>query len=302
MTFAEEYKKSLKMAEAEELLDLVFYRPIAFSLVKLIYRLPITPNQITFLSLLSGLAAAHYFSSGIPAQYTIAVLWYLVANVLDCSDGQLARLQGSGTPLGRIIDGVIDYIISVAVFASLAMGLTQESGNASIWYLVVAAGISSALHAIFFDYYQQEFISTVRGERNFLLREVEKFESEITELRNSKQSVGRRVLLQIYFQYLKVQKRSRHQNELRQQIPPELYRTRNIRIMRWWSFLGSTTNRSLLIVAGLFQQPLLFLWTVVVLGNAWFIVAFVWQRNICRQLEKTRLGTYQPEKEAAAKA
>ncbi|HEX9006732.1 MAG TPA: CDP-alcohol phosphatidyltransferase family protein, partial [Bacteroidota bacterium] len=80
------------MAEAEELLDLIFYRPIAFVFVKLIYRLPITPNQVTFLSLLAGFAAAWCFLPGTPEGFVWAGIWYAVANTLDCGDGMLARL------------------------------------------------------------------------------------------------------------------------------------------------------------------------------------------------------------------
>ena len=94
------------MAEVEEPLDLLFYRPIAFAIVKLIYRLPITPNQVTLLSLGAGLVAAYYFSLGTAGAFIAAAVWYAVTNILDCCDGMLARLQGSGTPLGRLIDGI----------------------------------------------------------------------------------------------------------------------------------------------------------------------------------------------------
>jgi len=36
-----------------------------------------------------------------------------------------------------------------------------------------------------------------------------------------------------------------------QQYPAELFRQRTKSIMRWWTFLGPTTNRSLLLIAGL---------------------------------------------------
>src|ERR1051325_8384328 len=143
----EEYKRSLKMPEAEEVFDLVFYRPIAFVFVKAIYRLPITPNQVTGLSLIAGLISAWYFSAGTPAALAAAAVWYAVANVLDCSDGQLARLQKSGSLMGRVVDGVVDYISSVAIFLGIGIGGGQ------MWWLVVLGGVSSALHAIMFDQY-----------------------------------------------------------------------------------------------------------------------------------------------------
>src|SRR5438034_931824 len=97
----EEYKRSLKMPEAEEVFDLLFYRPIAFVFVKAIYRLPITPNQVTGLSLVAGLVSAWYFSAGTTAALAVAAIWYAIANILDCSDGQLARLQESGSQAGH---------------------------------------------------------------------------------------------------------------------------------------------------------------------------------------------------------
>lgn len=64
MILIEEYKKSLKMVEAEEILNLVLYRLIAFVLVKLIYRLPIRPNQVTYGSLTVGILPAVEFAQG----------------------------------------------------------------------------------------------------------------------------------------------------------------------------------------------------------------------------------------------
>ena len=46
------------MVEVEEFFDLVFYRPLAYLLVKSIYRTRITPNQVTWLALLIGFIGA----------------------------------------------------------------------------------------------------------------------------------------------------------------------------------------------------------------------------------------------------
>ena len=62
MHIREEYKKSLKMLEVEEFLDLVLYRPLALVFVRVVHRTPLTPNGITFLSFLSGLASAYSFA------------------------------------------------------------------------------------------------------------------------------------------------------------------------------------------------------------------------------------------------
>lgn len=285
MRILQEYRNSLKMAEVEEPLDLFFYRPIAFGIVKLLYRSPITPNQVTLLSLGAGLVAAYYLSLGTLGAFMVAAVWYAVANVLDCCDGMLARLQGSGTPLGRLMDGIIDWVISVAIFLGLGIGLEAITGNPSVWYLVIAGGITSALHAIVFDFHQQEYLSNVRGRENYHSFETDKTRGELRRLQDSHGPWWRRGVLLIYLQYLKVQDRIQIRTGNQRQYSPEIFRDHNRRMMRWWTLLGTTTNRSLLIVAALFGAPSVFLWVVVIPGNLFLLFMLMQQRNVRRRME-----------------
>ncbi|MBX2990809.1 MAG: CDP-alcohol phosphatidyltransferase family protein [Bacteroidetes bacterium] len=280
MTIAEEYRKSLKMAEAEEILDLMLYRPIAFILVKLIYRLPITPNQVTYAALIAGLIAAFEFGQGTANGFIWGAIWYAIANVLDCGDGMLARLQKSGTPLGRIVDGIVDWVSSVAIFFGLGLGLSAYYGQPLLWLLAFAAGMLSGYHAMMFDKRQQEYISTVRGERNFIDRESEKINAELNITTNP----VRRLFLSAYRWYLTVQEGSRERHVELPHYPPQLYRSYNKSIMRWWTFLGPTTNRSLLMIAGLLTAPEWFCWAVIVPMNLYLVFLTLWQREVTRKL------------------
>ena len=277
----EEYRRSLKMPEAEEVLDLVFYRPFGYLFVKGVYRFPITPNQVTFLSLIAGLVAASFLSIGTASALLMSALWYAGANILDCSDGQLARLQKSGTLLGRVVDGIADYISSIAIFLGVAFGLSRA--GADQWWLVIAAGISSALHAILFDYYQSEFISTVRGERNFLEREMERFTLEIHRMKAEHREGVKILVLRLYLSYLRLQEKS-STGKKAMMFNPEEYRAHNRLMIRAWSFLGPTTNRSLLILSCLAGRVEYFLWTITLAGNIWMIVCYLLQRRIHRSM------------------
>jgi phosphatidylglycerophosphate synthase len=285
MTIAQEYKQSLKMAEAEEILDLILYRPIAFVIVKLIYRLPITPNQMTYGALVAGLVSAIEFAQGTPRGFLLGAVWYAIANVLDCGDGMLARLQKSGTPLGRLVDGIVDWVSSVAIFYGLGMGMSAYFGEPLYWLLAIAAGIISGYHAMVFDKRQQEYITTVRGERNFIERESEKIAAELQQSTNP----ARRLVLSAYQWYMKVQERSAEEEQGAKQYPPELYREHTKRIMRWWTWLGPTTNRSLLMLAGLLARPDWFCWFVLVPVNVYLIGMRLWQRHVTRELDATDL-------------
>lgn len=283
----DEYRRSLKMPEAEEILDLLFYRPAAFLVVKSIYRLPITPNQLTAGALIAGLAAAYYFAAGTEPALPVAALWYTAANILDCSDGQLARLQDSGTLLGRVVDGMVDYVSGIAVFLGIGVGLSYS--HPELWWLVVTAGVSSAVHAIFFDRFQGEFISTVRGEKNFLDAEMERFTLEIQNMETGNRQGVKKVFLRLYLRYLKLQKTSatKHGSIL---PAADHYRAKNSVVIRLWSLLGPTTNRSLLIVSALVGRVDLFLWSVTILGNGWLMICFVLQRRMERSMNDSRNG------------
>ena len=60
-TLLQQYKASIKDISIEQPLHLYFFRPIAFVFVKLFYPFPLTPNQISFLSMTTGIAGGIFF-------------------------------------------------------------------------------------------------------------------------------------------------------------------------------------------------------------------------------------------------
>ena len=277
----EEYRRSLKLPEAEEFFDLTFYRPLAFAFVKSVYRLPITPNQVTVLSMLSGLVAARFFADGASGALAWGAFWYALANVLDCADGQLARLQQSGTPLGRLVDGIADYVSSIAIFLGIGAGLAAAGTPA--WVLVVAAGVSSAVHALLFDHYQSEYLSIVRSERAFTGGEIERISAELSRSGSTWRSALRTAVLRLYLAYLRLQDRTAPRAGPGP-IDPARFRNANRGIIRVWSVLGPTTNRTLLIVCALAGRLDAYLLAVLLAGNAWVLLAYLLQRRVDRSL------------------
>ena len=110
MSLYQEYKSSIKIITSEEFFDLILFRPLAFVLVKGISSTRITPNQLTFVSILFFLAAGTFISTGSIDAVFAAGLFIGIGNVLDCADGQLARVNQSGSEFGRILDGIGDYV------------------------------------------------------------------------------------------------------------------------------------------------------------------------------------------------
>ncbi len=66
--------------------------------------------------------------------YTLALAAFLIASVLDVLDGWLARRWGQVTPLGTVLDPIVDIVFNLSIFASLA-----RAGLLPVWVLGVAA-------------------------------------------------------------------------------------------------------------------------------------------------------------------
>jgi phosphatidylglycerophosphate synthase len=271
------------MHEAEEVFDLIFYRPVAYLFVQLIKHFPITPNQITIISMMFGLLAAWQFSYGTPEDSIYGALLFVISNVLDCADGQLARIQKSGTLFGRIIDGVADYIVGIAIFIGIGFGFGYM--NHEMWIVLVLAGFSTAMHAIFFDHYQNEFISIVRSEKNFLDKEIEQFRNELRIMKTDRRNSVRSILLIFYLKYLIVQKGFGKKPD-NVQFDSARYKNENSLAIRFWSFIGPTTNRTILIFFAFLGSIDVYLWTVLIAGNLWLIFCRIYQSIIEKRMER----------------
>ena len=75
----------------------------------------ITPNQITFLSFLFGIAAAGCY---LTTHFVIGSILLAVSGILDLTDGSVARLTNKKSDFGAIIDWIVDkYVDGIVLFA-----------------------------------------------------------------------------------------------------------------------------------------------------------------------------------------
>lgn len=292
MSLLTEYRKSLKAVEVEELLDLIFFRPMAFLVVLSVYRTPLTPNATTVLATIVGVAAAVWMGIGSEGALVIAALLLILYNILDCSDGMLARLQQSGSRIGRILDGAADYVVTVAFYTGIGVGYASRSAHPEVaWALTVAAGLSNALHSGLVDFYRNRFLDYRLDRVSVLGDDLEEFRQEYQRLRGEKGRAGEKILLWLYLQYSSVQRlavsrRSRVPGTPK--IPGEMYLRANKPLIRWWTFLGPTTELTLLILGCLAGRLEFFLWTIVVPGNALAFVLKLLQDRSDRHLAAGR--------------
>ena len=124
-------------------------RPAAAVVLVPLERSRVTPNQVTFASLFvfAGAVAMMVAMPG-HAGLVAAVLVIELSYVLDCVDGQLARLRGTSTPVGAHLDFLMDELKAFLLVAASAVRLWQERQD-EIWLaeglvglVVVASAIS----------------------------------------------------------------------------------------------------------------------------------------------------------------
>lgn len=115
-----------------------FARPISLQISRRLAPRGVSPNQMTFASMLVGLAAAPFFLSSRPELQVIGGLLFVLHSVLDGCDGELARLTYRESRFGGLFDFFSDNFVHVAIFAGMAFGWRAQV--AADWPLYFGAG------------------------------------------------------------------------------------------------------------------------------------------------------------------
>jgi phosphatidylglycerophosphate synthase len=113
-------------------------RPLSRRLTAWLLPWPVTPNQITVVSIAVGLVGAVGLATVSYPGRLGGVLLLLVSSVLDGVDGEVARARFEQSPAGARLDLLGDYVIHLATFAGLAVGLARQGPPP---LLLIAAGV-----------------------------------------------------------------------------------------------------------------------------------------------------------------
>jgi len=150
---------ALKHPDIEERIDLLFYRPLGAILARWLVRTPATPDAVTIASGLIGIAAGHALLYGTLLFDLLALGGFIVANLLDSVDGQLARLKGVANRRGRILDGVAGAAMFASFHGHLAWRLYRGDGDPMAFILGLTALLSQAVQNWVADYYRNAYLA-----------------------------------------------------------------------------------------------------------------------------------------------
>lgn len=153
----------LKGAAVEEWVDLQFFRPIGIRIARALEPTGTSADQVTLWSILIGLVAGHLFLYRDPWLNAIGFVLFVVSDVFDSADGQLARLRGVSTRLGRTLDGLGDHVRFVNLYVHLAIRLSAAGGHWQVLLLAAAAGVSHSFQSSAVDFIRNAYLSVGEG-------------------------------------------------------------------------------------------------------------------------------------------
>ncbi len=123
---------------------------LARLMVRPLAQTPVTPNQLSALTLVLALGAAWLFAQGGATAANWGAGLFVLARFLDHFDGELARLTGRKSRFGYYFDYVAGALSYTALFAGMGLGLA--AGELGAWALALgAAGAASAMLSLFIN-------------------------------------------------------------------------------------------------------------------------------------------------------
>jgi 1L-myo-inositol 1-phosphate cytidylyltransferase / CDP-L-myo-inositol myo-inositolphosphotransferase len=124
-------------------IDRVLYRPLARSLTRALLSTPISPNAVTLASMAIGVAGGLLVGSAGTGRVLAGVVCLVASGILDCCDGELARLRHAESRLGHVLDVAGDTLVAVALLAGIVRRLVR-SGPVPGWPVLAALGLGVA--------------------------------------------------------------------------------------------------------------------------------------------------------------
>jgi hypothetical protein len=248
---------TFKARDVEELIDFYLHRRAANLVVRAVAPTNIRPDQITVASGITAAVAGTLIAfASEPWQLALGAFLFFSSIVLDCSDGQLARLKGQSSFAGTYLDGMVDVVSTASIFVGhFAFMLRHDVGFWLAWCGGWAAGYAVKWHSHTYDHVKNVYLLNTEPPEKAARAypSMEMFDRERDEhLRH-----GRRASAFMTDGYRKfvIQQRNAQQKSdpavATSDAERALYRSIWKPYMRAWTFNGLGTHLFLLTVATL---------------------------------------------------
>jgi phosphatidylglycerophosphate synthase len=130
-------------------LDGILHRRLSRPVTRMLLPTRITPNQTTVAGVLVGVAGGWLLGAASTAGVLVGIAALLVSSVLDCVDGEIARVKFTESKIGHVLDVTGDTLVHASLLAGIAMQLGRTGawpGTAAL--ALLAAGVLGSFAAI----------------------------------------------------------------------------------------------------------------------------------------------------------
>jgi len=285
-----EQQPNYKAYAMEEKLDLWFFHPLGYFFARQALKTGLTPDQVTYLSMVFGIAGGLMLASWKTAWWGFAAL--IFCSVLDSADGQLARMRGGGSLIGRILDGLTGYFMFVASYAGLAILYVAQPGSRGWGYILavgVAGGLFSAVQSSLYDFYRTQFAAMSRR-RQINPDSGAPALSGFWKFAYSSYGIYQRAFASSHLR-LRQALLSRFPGGEADEAAAREYLAVNRRLVHGWNLLGDNTRFIFIALALAFHRPELCFFFIIIFGTAVAALMIALQSAadgaFVRRLEKT---------------
>jgi phosphatidylglycerophosphate synthase len=309
----EKIYQSMKSIETEDWLDLHVIRPLCYYCAKGFNVFDIHPNTVTILSMIIGAGScvlfahgSHYYEGAAGLVLNLlAILLLMVADILDCTDGQLARMTGKKSKVGRILDGMAGFVWFTPIYMGMVwrfyqhhslefgwLGISDTPQNvyiatAIVFVLALMSGFAGiAAQQRLADYYIQVHLFFLKGEKGSELDNSAR-QQEIYDKMDSTTPRYERIFQKSYIDYTKKQEKRTPEfqrlltimkekygsyDNIPQEVRDEFHKN-SLPIIKWNGLLTFNFRSLWLFLFCLLDIPVMnFIWEIVGMGLiAWYV-------------------------------
>jgi hypothetical protein len=141
----------------EEWTDLHFFRPAGLRIARLLLPTGVSADQVTLWCLVVGIIGGHLMVYQHASLNLLGVVLFVLSDILDSADGQLARMRGTSSRFGRVLDGIADGLRFLNLYVHLLFRAYFAHWGWPGYVLVLAAGVSHSLHGQIVDFVKNAY-------------------------------------------------------------------------------------------------------------------------------------------------
>lgn len=295
----------MKSEDIESAFELYVTRTPGYLWALAFKKLHIHPIAVTLLSIVIGAAAGYFFWSADIRLNLVGMLLLIWANWYDCADGQLARMTGQKTLIGRILDGFAGDVWFFSIYFFLCLRLTFQPApwgtEWGIWIWLLSAYSGFHCHArqcALADYYRNIHLYFEKGKEGCELDSYAQQKALMLSLPWNGKEWFHKIYLFFYANYTRGQEQMTPKFQqfyrLMQQRypagpPPALrqkFRNASRPLMKYANILTFDTRVIVLFLSLFAGQPWLFLaFEIIVLEALRFYTRHV-HESFCEQFTK----------------